>query len=401
MLLMAIPQLLLGFVIGLTTSVDSSLKLDKMTSNLTLGLIIIYFGLSDVIRHLWAAHIILVDAAILIAQTFSIKRKGVIIGIKYEMFIYSGLSSIVCAIIIVYILTTAKRVDIPASLLEKPMMSSLVSYSSNQEAANSWDQIQVSAQCCGVHNYSDWFGYDRHQSGSPNDVPDSCCKQLSVGCGQNISNPKNIYSAGCVENLKIYIEIQIQRDIPKWPSGFVMFIVLVVVCFWKTCVIYTCGLFNEPIPSNLALLVESGVWKRIWSRVLRRVWERVWTRVLRRVWERVWTRAQPRVWERVWTRVQSMVLARLFKVNDANNRNNDIANTPLVENNVRDDIEIDIEDEGADTEVLINIRDDEENEYRGNQVGSLNMGNSVEIADVHRYACSYSDESDPVLDSPC
>ena len=381
MLLLAIFQLL-GIVMRLTTSVD-------MTSSLVHGQII----------HSWAEYIMLVDAACLIERILSIKCYGRILRIKYEMFIYSGMSSIVCAPFIVYILTYAKRVDIPISFFEKPMMLSLGWYSSDHEVANNWDQIQVSSQCCGVHNYSDWFGvplhgnwYDWYQSGSPNDVPDSCCKQLSVGCGRNISNPKNIYSAGCVKNLKIYSENQIQRDIPNW---FIVFIVLIVVCFWKTCVFYACGLFNEPIRSNLAIyqgvLAQSWFWKIIWPRV-RRVWERLWTRALRRVWARVWTRAPPRVWERVWTRVQSMILARLFKVNDANNRNNDIANTPLVENNVRDDIEIDIEYEGADADVLINIRDDEENEYRGNQVGSVNMGNSVEIADVHRYACS--DESD-------
>ena len=331
MLLMGIFQVLLGIV---TASVYSSLKLDKMTSSLTYEQIIMYIVLSDVSLRFWAVYITIFDAAFLIGQILSIIRYGTIMGINYEN--YSGKSSIFCEILIVYILTCARGVDIPTSLLEKPMMLSLVSYSSHHEAADSWDQIQFSSQCCGVHNYSDWFGmslhgngYDWYQSGSPNDVPDSCCKELSVGCGRNILDPKNIYSAGCVKNLKNYIENQFQRHVPNL-FMYVVLIVLIVVCF---CELYKCGRFNEPILSKGFLVL---------SRVLRRVWERV------------------------WTRVQSMLLARLFKVNDANNRNNDIANTPLVENNVRDGIETDIGDEGADADVLINIRDDEENEYNGN-----------------------------------
>ena len=159
---------------ALRISVDHSLKLEKMTSSLTFGLIIIYFELSVVVRKFWPVYIITFDAVIVIGRILSIKRHGTIMGIKYEMIICLEMSFIVCAIFIVYMLTSAKRVDIPTSFLEEPMMLSLTSYSSHQEAADSWDQIQFSSQCCGVHNYSDWFGmplhgngYDRHQFGSP------------------------------------------------------------------------------------------------------------------------------------------------------------------------------------------------------------------------------------------
>ena len=80
------------------------------------------------------------------------------------------------------------------------------------------------------------------------------------------------------------------------------------------------------------------------------------------------------------------------------NRNNDIENTPLIEESVSDDHEIDIEDEGVNTDGLINIRDDEGNEYNSNQGGSVGT-TVIHTPNVHRDACTYSDDH-TLLDTP-
>ena len=65
-------------------------------------------------------------------------------------------------------------------------------------------------QCCGVKNYTDWanttFSQDKN-------VPDSCCRDYTQGCGTNILvNPSmeevqsRIYTVGCVTELGNQVE---------------------------------------------------------------------------------------------------------------------------------------------------------------------------------------------------
>ena len=229
-----------------------------------------------------------------------------------------------------FIITSATRTHISESTLEQPMMLSLDSYSAYPVVAKSWDQLQVGNKCCGVHNYSDWFGLPLHEHfsdsfkpGSPNGVPDSCCKQLTVRCGRNVTNPENIYLTGCLNHLRDHIENQICKSIDNLVCGSSIVLLFINVCY---------------------------------------------------------------------------EIARRFRRKDGckdkrqlYNRNNDLENTPLIENNVSNEDGIDIEDEAADTEVLINIRDDEENEYNGNEGGSVGT-TVIRAPDAHRDACTYSDD---------
>ena len=244
------------------------------------------------------------------------------------------------------------------STLEKPTMLSLDSYSAYPEVAKSWDQLQVGNKCCGVHNYSDWFGlsllghfYDSYKLESPNGVPDSCCKQLTVGCGRNvtITNLENIYPTGCLKYLGVHIEKQIFEWMFKWLLG--CFVVMLIHT-------YIDHRFRREYGSLLAFIDKYGV---------------------------LISRAHD------WMAKRAIIASNGKDKRRSYNRNNDIENTPLIEESVSDDHEIDIEDEGVNTDGLINIRDDEENEYNGNEGGSVGT-TVIHTPDVHRDACTYSDD---------
>ncbi|XP_032801942.1 CD63 antigen-like isoform X1 [Petromyzon marinus] len=70
------------------------------------------------------------------------------------------------------------------------------------------DNMQKELQCCGVVHYQDWFNstnWVTSDPNNPNSVPDSCCLNVTSGCGQDIRF-KNataiIYTKGCVEKLE-------------------------------------------------------------------------------------------------------------------------------------------------------------------------------------------------------
>merc|ERR1719430_1295199 len=44
-----------------------------------------------------------------------------------------------------------------------------------------WDVVQSELKCCGVQTWQDWKNVTQFNDGS---VPDSCCIELSIGCGR-------------------------------------------------------------------------------------------------------------------------------------------------------------------------------------------------------------------------
>ena len=330
-------------------------KLEQMTSTLTRNLVKmdnLFPSLDEF--HIFALTTVIINAGFIIDVIVFIFLHQYIALSKMKRLSYtlilSGPVYVILVMLVMLIMKFVKfvPVHISESTLEKPMMLSLDSYSTYPEVAKSWDQLQVGYECCGVHNCSDWFGmplhehlYDSYKPGSPDDLPDSCCKQLTVGCGRNITNLENIYPTGCMNNLSNHILINVENQIEslelKWIFGYLG---IHIISFIGYCTV------SYSFRRSLIWLDGKKDKRQLY------------------------------------------------------NRNNDIENTPLLENNVSNDIEINIEDEGADTEVLINFSDNEENECSGNQVSSVNMGTTVIHApDVHRVACAYSDDH-ALLDTP-
>merc|ERR550534_726374 len=82
------------------------------------------------------------------------------------------------------------------------METSMADYQEKQSIRSAWDFIQVEFSCCGARNKTEWFKLLKE-----NNVPDSCCKKTSEGCGQVKNNDwKNIYQEPCLIALQEMIE---------------------------------------------------------------------------------------------------------------------------------------------------------------------------------------------------
>ena len=70
--------------------------------------------------------------------------------------------------------------------------STQINYVSSYNSSETWDSIQRHVQCCGVDSYKDWYKYLNEFN-----VPDSCCINSTVGCGQVAVNRTNVFTTGC------------------------------------------------------------------------------------------------------------------------------------------------------------------------------------------------------------
>ena len=70
--------------------------------------------------------------------------------------------------------------------------STQTAYVSSYNSSETWDSIQRHVQCCGVDSYKDWYKYLNEFN-----VPDSCCINFTVGCGQVAVNRSNVFTTGC------------------------------------------------------------------------------------------------------------------------------------------------------------------------------------------------------------
>ena len=68
-----------------------------------------------------------------------------------------------------------------------------------------WDAMQQKLECCGVDNYHDW-AVRYNTTSTPKAIPDSCCKNETVGCGKEArKNPdsKAFFSNGCFDKVAL------------------------------------------------------------------------------------------------------------------------------------------------------------------------------------------------------
>jgi len=103
------------------------------------------------------------------------------------------------------------RSDVDVILTEN-MQKALHQYNAggHEGVTHTWDVMQHEIQCCGVKNYTDWKNTTFSEG---KNVPDSCCRDYTQGCGTNILvNPsqeevdKRVYTVGCVTELGNQVE---------------------------------------------------------------------------------------------------------------------------------------------------------------------------------------------------
>lgn len=83
--------------------------------------------------------------------------------------------------------------------IENIIKRELVEGLQKDKTRSAWDKLQEKYMCCGVNNYTDWYGvYDIHNY---NIIPDSCCGYM--GCGQ--SGGQVAYIISCYNDAKEWI----------------------------------------------------------------------------------------------------------------------------------------------------------------------------------------------------
>ncbi|KAG8585822.1 hypothetical protein GDO81_005161 [Engystomops pustulosus] len=105
-------------------------------------------------------------------------------------------------------------------------------YSTSNDTAKAIDDMQKDLHCCGATNYTDWTKYDPFKGKTQ--VPDSCCRKISLNCGVNPTND-TIYTVGCVQE----IETVLKKNI-----GIVAGVALGIAFFEVLGIVFACCLMK-------------------------------------------------------------------------------------------------------------------------------------------------------------
>lgn len=134
---------------------------------------------------------------------------GALCEFKFILIIYSfGLMTCAILLIIGSISGFIWKVD-----LENGVRDSLNGNLQANNYSSLVDDIQEHEQCCGVSNYTDWFGtpwtMNPINRASHKAVPESCCKntkECSHGVDGKPINTEDIYTDGCYSKIANFIE---------------------------------------------------------------------------------------------------------------------------------------------------------------------------------------------------
>ena len=96
------------------------------------------------------------------------------------------------------------------------ILDNMAQYNDDEDVKANWDSMQSSLRCCGSKDYE--IGYRKWETALQTyHVPDSCCHQITEGCGMNkigrrgiaLQNDVGIWKDGCIEVL----EVMLKRDL--------------------------------------------------------------------------------------------------------------------------------------------------------------------------------------------
>lgn len=74
-------------------------------------------------------------------------------------------------------------------------------YNSSTSAKQDIDETQKAFKCCGANSSSDWNNYPPFAG--TNTVPDTCCKEITAGCGKNATA---INTIGCIQSIDDWVK---------------------------------------------------------------------------------------------------------------------------------------------------------------------------------------------------
>lgn len=125
-----------------------------------------------------------------------------------------------------------------SDILEQGLVDGLDSYGIETNVTDayaattkSWDELQQNMKCCGVTEFTDWGANPiKNATGA---VPDSCCKEVTKGCGFGALKTENdtpdaIYTDGCLN--KIFDVIQANITWVAIAAACVVAVQVVIIC---------------------------------------------------------------------------------------------------------------------------------------------------------------------------
>lgn len=110
-----------------------------------------------------------------------------------------------------------------------PLSGVFQKYTGSSQDANSRavDAIQEELQCCGVHDYKDWFETSWFNCTGRLSVPHSCCNSTFPSCNGTVDQPWQLYTRGC--QVKLQIALQFVLSLIMWSSLLVFLLEVVLL----------------------------------------------------------------------------------------------------------------------------------------------------------------------------
>jgi len=79
-------------------------------------------------------------------------------------------------------------------LVQDSLQDMIRQYKNNTDIQKTVDKVQQDLKCCGINSTADWPNFGP----AANSVPDSCCVNVTAGCGQGtMTDPNVVYQQGC------------------------------------------------------------------------------------------------------------------------------------------------------------------------------------------------------------
>ena len=128
----------------------------------------------------------------------------------------------------IYLYCELRHFHVHEEILVQSMENTMKHHPYDPDVLNSWNKLQIGYECCGIHNYTDWY------QTLENRVPDSCCKVYKTNCAKNLSIIENIYQNGCLQNLTFHINEQVRYQTTDWQTACLAIVVCLVLCLFKT-----------------------------------------------------------------------------------------------------------------------------------------------------------------------
>ncbi|CAJ1074449.1 tetraspanin 37 [Xyrichtys novacula] len=112
-----------------------------------------------------------------------------------------------------------------------PLSAAFHTYTGSSQDPNSQavDATQKELQCCGVHDYRDWFETAWFNRTGGLSVPHSCCNSSFPSCSGTVDRPWELYSKGCKVKLELAVQFVLSLIIWCSPAVFLVELILFLI----------------------------------------------------------------------------------------------------------------------------------------------------------------------------